>query len=115
VAARTLLALSEHYRKMAIEPADRRIFEAFVDRQQEVVHVLARALRQASAGSGKVEAGALGKAEKLEIPKKQIEYLRGEVKQAVERYRTHMASNRARSALWEELTTFVEDQRAGLG
>jgi LmbE family N-acetylglucosaminyl deacetylase len=115
VAGRTLLALVEHYRRTAIEAADRRKFEAFEERQQEAVYLLARAVRQAGAGSGRVEPGPLGKAERLEIPKQQVEYLRGEVKRAAERYRALAGSDLGRATLWEELAALAEGQRAGLG
>jgi LmbE family N-acetylglucosaminyl deacetylase len=114
-AGRTLLALAEHYRKTAIEPADKRRFEAFVDRQQEAVHVLARALRQAGAGSGKVEPGSLGKAGWLEIPAEQNSHLRGEVTRAAARYRALAETDPTRRPVWEELAVLAEDQRAGLG
>jgi hypothetical protein len=115
VAGRTTLALAEHYRKRAIEPADRRAFEAFVELQQEILQELARALRQAGAGSGKVEADSLGKAERLEIPKEQRAYLRGEVTRAAERYCALAESDLARRSFWKELAALADAQRAGLG
>jgi len=115
IASRTLLALAEHFRKNAIEPKDQRTFEAFVEHQQEILQELARALRQAGAGSGKVEPRPLGKAGWLEIPKQQIEYLRGEAKRAAERYRALAESDPARRGLWEESATLADAQRAGLG
>ncbi len=116
VAARTLLALAENYRRRAIEVSDRRIFETFIDPQQETVHILARALRQAGAGSGKVDADPLGRANRLEIPKQQVEYLRGEVKRAAERYNAQAGYDPARRAVWEELAALggCAARRAGV-
>ena len=79
------------------------------------MHILARALRQAGAGSGKVDADPLGRANRLEIPKQQVEYLRGEVKRAAERYRAQAEYDPARRAVWEELAALAEAQRAALG
>jgi LmbE family N-acetylglucosaminyl deacetylase len=115
VAGRTTLALAEYYRKNAIEPVDRQAFKRFIERQQEILQELARALRQAGAGSGKVEADSLGKVERLEIPKEQRAYLRGEVTRAAERYRALATADPPRRSMWEDLAALSADQLAGLG
>jgi LmbE family N-acetylglucosaminyl deacetylase len=114
-AGRTLLALVEHYRRTAVEPAHKQVYEAFEDHQQEVVSILARAVRQAGEGTGKVEAGPPGKARRLEIPTEQMAYLRGEVTRAAERYRALASADPSRRAMWEELAALSDAQRTALG
>jgi hypothetical protein len=112
---RALLALVEHYRKTAIEPAHKQVFVAFEDEQQEIVSILARAVRQAGEGAAKVEPGPPSRAFRLEIPTAQMTYLRGEVTRAVERYRTLASTDPSRRSMWEELAALSAGQRAALG
>ena len=108
------LAIYKHYLRLSPERKLATLLNELAEGDQEILYVLAAAMRRAGAPAGKVEAMApiiaMGKRHRNSITR--IDFLHSRARAAVARYREQVlgAVDPAQRAVWQELLALAEAQ-----
>ena len=114
IAHRSLVDVCQGYQSRSNEPNLTGFVQHLADGEQEIVYLLARALRRAGEPSGTLEADPKLRARALryESTPDRVRYLRTLTEQMVVRCQAQLrrASDPDQKAVWEELTALVQAQ-----
>jgi mycothiol S-conjugate amidase len=113
---RAYLAVYEDYLGSSPEPQFAALLQGLTEREQELIHLLARGLRRAGETATEIPADPRIKAQsrRQRDPRARLQFLLDGARQAVTFYRAARATEPAWRAVWEELAALAEAQLAAV-